>query len=428
MTTQTPPPPAPQEPTEGPTEGPLPLPLHLALQTLTWMSSLAALSALKSGSIPWKPGLRKAGLALEKNLEKVDLPDFSAAVDAEARSRLLAFSEGVTRYRQYPRDPRPPEPPLFWRDGTTRVLDYGSFGGADAPEEQDRPPVLVVPSLINRGYILDLTERRSLMRFLAAEGFRPFLVEWGEPGPEEKDFDLTRYICWRLEPVADEIFDATGRAPALVGYCMGGLLTLALACRRPDRAAALVFLATPWDFHAAPPATLRMLQAMTPGLTAAIDRWGSLPVDILQAMFSSLDPYLTANKFRRFAAMKEASDKARKFVALEDWLNDGVALAAPVAKECLIGWYVDNTPARGGWRIDGETVRPETVTAPTLVMVPENDHIVPPGSAAALADAIPGAERTSLAAGHIGMVAGGRARTMLYKPLSQWLRKTLMDI
>ncbi len=402
-------------------QGPVPLPLHLALQTLTWMSSLAALTALKSGSIPWKPELQKAGVALEKNLEKVDLQDFSAAVDAEARARLTAFSEGVTRYRQYPRQPRPPEPPLFWRDGTTRVLDFGTA-------DRDAPPVLVVPSLINRGYILDLTEQRSLMRFLAAVGFRPFLVEWGEPGPEEQDFDLTRYICWRLEPVADEIFDATGRAPGLVGYCMGGLLTLALACRRPNRAAALAFLATPWDFHAAPPATLRMLQAMTPGLTAAIDQWGGLPVDILQALFSSLDPYLTANKFRRFAAMKETSDKARKFVALEDWLNDGVPLVGPVAKECLIGWYADNTPARGDWRIDGEAVRPETVTAPTLVIVPENDHIVPPGSAAALATAIPGAERTSLAAGHIGMMAGGRATAMLYKPLTKWLKETLTEV
>ena len=407
--------------TPPPLPQPQPVALHLALQTLTWLSSLGALPGLKNGSIPWRPELKKIAEKLQKNLEKVDLLDFSTAVDAEARSRLIAFSEGVNRYGRHPRTPRPTAAPEFWRDGATRVLDYGSG-------DPNAMPILVVPSLINRGYILDLTEKRSLMRFLAAEGFRPFLVEWGEPGPEEQDFDLTRYICWRLEPVADEIFDATGRAPALVGYCMGGLLTLALACRRPDRAAALAFLATPWDFHATPPATLRMLQAMTPGLTAAIDRWGGLPVDILQAMFSSLDPYLTANKFRRFAAMKETSDKARKFVALEDWLNDGVALAAPVAKECLIGWYVDNTPARGGWRIDGETVRPETVTAPTLVMVPENDHIVPPGSAAALADAIPGAERTSLAAGHIGMVAGGRARTMLYKPLSQWLRKTLMDI
>lgn len=400
---------------------PQPVALHLALQTLTWLSSLGALNGLKSGSIPWRPALKKAAGELRKNLEKVDLLEFSSAVDAEARSRLIAFSDGVNRYGRHPRTPRPPEPPEFWRDGTTRVLDYGSG-------DQNAMPVLVVPSLINRGYILDLTEQRSLMRHLAAVGLRPFLVDWGEPGREERDFDLTNYICWRLEPIADEIFDATGQAPALLGYCMGGLLTLALAHRRPDRAAALAFLATPWDFHAGPKAPIRMLEAMAPGISAMIDQLGALPVDVLQAMFSSLDPYLTANKFRRFSALKENSDKARKFIALEDWLNDGVPLVGSVARECLIGWYVDNTPAKGAWRVDGEAVLPEHIKAPTLVVVPTGDHIVPPGSAAALADAIPGAERKMLAAGHIGMVAGGRAKTMLYKPLGRWLCKTLMNV
>ena len=400
---------------------PQPVALHLALQTLTWLSSLGALSGLKSGSISWRPELQKAAANLEKNLEKVELPAFSAAVDAEARSRLIAFSDGVNRYGHLPRPPRPPEPPVFWRDGATRVLDYGTG-------DPSAMPVLVVPSLINRGYILDLTEQQSLMRYLASVGLRPFLVDWGMPRPEEQNFDLTNYICWRLEPVADEIFDATGQAPALLGYCMGGLLTLALAHRRPDRAAALAFLATPWDFHAGPKAPIRMLEAMAPGISAMIDQLGALPVDVLQAMFSSLDPYLTTDKFRRFSALDENSDKARKFIALEDWLNDGVPLVGPVARECLIGWYVDNAPAKGAWRVDGEAVLPETITAPSLVIVPKDDHIVPPGSAAALADAIPGATSKMLAAGHIGMVAGGRAKTMLYKPLGQWLCKSLTKV
>ncbi len=398
--------------------------LHLALQTLTWLSSLGALNGLKSGSIPWRPGLKKAAGELRKNLENVDILEFSTAVDAEARSRLNAFSEGVNRYRHHPRGRRPTEPTVFWSDGATRVLDYG-LGAENAKPVL---PVLVVPSLINRGYILDLTERRSLMRHLAAAGLRPFLVDWGMPGPQERDFNLTSYICLRLEPVADEIFDATGQAPALLGYCMGGLLTLALALRRPDRAAALAFLATPWDFHAGPKAPIRMLEAMAPGLIAVIDRMGSLPTDVLQAMFSSLDPYSTVDKFRRFSVLDGDSAKARKFIALEDWLNDGVPLAGPVAKECLLDWYVNNAPARGAWRIDGEAVLPEKIKAPSLVVIPSNDHIVPPGSAAALAAAIPGAERKILAAGHIGMVAGGRAETILYKPLSQWLRKTLTEV
>jgi len=395
-----------------------PVALHLALQTLTWLSSLGVLNSLKSDSIPWRPELKKAAESLHQNLKSVELAEFFTAVDAESRARLAAFSQGVNRYGTHPRTPRPPEPPVFWRDGTTRVLDYG-VGDAGAP------PVLVVPSLINRAYILDLTEQRSLMRHLAAQGLRPFLVDWGTPGAEEQNFDLTSYICWRLEPAVDEIFDATGQAPALLGYCMGGLLTLALAHRRPDRAAALAFLATPWDFHAGPAASIRMLDAMSPGLTAMIDHLGALPVDVLQAMFSSLDPYLTTDKFRRFGAMQENSAMAQKFIALEDWLNDGVPLVGPVAKECLLDWYVGNTPAKGAWPVDGEAVTPETITSPSLVVIPKDDHIVPPGSAAALADAIPNAERLTLPAGHIGMVAGGRADTLLYQPLSQWLCKIL---
>jgi polyhydroxyalkanoate synthase len=206
---------------------------------------------------------------------------------------------------------------------------------------------------------------------------------------------------------------------------MGGLLALALAQRRPDRVAALTLLATPWDFHADAPGTIRMMRATAPSLNALIDRLGYLPVDVIQAMFSGLDPYLTSEKFRRFAALDQGSRKIREFVALEDWLNDGVPLVGSVARECLLGWYVENTPAEGRWRIAGAPVDAAQVTAPTLVVIPDKDHIVPPGSTRVLATAVPGAEALTLPAGHIGMVAGGRARTMLYVPLARWLRRVL---
>ena len=413
--------------------GPRPLPLHMAVQSLIWLSSLAALSGLKNGSLPWRPGLKKAAAKLQKSLEAAD-PDgffFAAAVDAEARRRLQAFTEGVTRYRHHPRTSRPAEPPVFWRDGATRMLDYGAVSGTGTksrPPADEQSCVLVVPSLINRGYILDLTEKRSLLRHLAADGLRPFLLDWGVPGADERGFGLTDYVCRRLEPAIDQIFAATGRAPLVVGYCMGGLLTLALATRRPERVAALALLATPWDFHAAPPEEIRLMKAMTPGLTAMIDQLGELPVDVIQAMFASPYPFLTAEKFRRFAAFETGSRKAHQFVALEDWLNDGVPLVGPAARECLVHWYGENAPAEGTWRIGGQLVLATEVRAPTLVVIPEKDHIVPPGSAAALAEAIPGAVSKTLPAGHIGMVAGGRARSILYEPLSRWLKGALTEI
>jgi polyhydroxyalkanoate synthase len=385
---------------------------------MTWLSSLAALPGLKSGLLPLRPALRNAADALRKSLDGVDDRAFAKAVDAEARRRLARFAEGVERYRRQPRPARPPEPPAFWRRGSTRVLDYG--GAA-----KSRGALLVVPSLINRGYILDLTAERSLMRHLAAAGWRPFLVDWGAPGATERLFSLTDYIVGRLEPAVDAIAREAGGPPALIGYCMGGLLTLALAARRPDSASALAFLATPWDFHATLPGAVRMMQAAAPSLIDLVDRVGELPVDVIQAMFASLDPYLTADKFRRFAALDAASRKARDFVALEDWLNDGVPLVGSVARECLLGWYVENTPAEGRWRVDGKPVAADRVRLPALVVIPQNDHIVPPGSARALADVMPGARSLVLPAGHIGMVAGSRARAMLYAPLARWLDRTL---
>ena len=110
-----------------------------------------------------------------------------------------------------------------------------------------------------------------------------------------------------------------------------------------------------------------------------------------------------------------------RFVTLEDWANDGVPLAGPVARECLIGWYVLNRPARGEWRIAGEPVDPGAVTVPTLVVVPERDRIVPPASAGALAEAIPGARRMTPPAGHVGMVVGVGAESALWRPLAEWL-------
>ncbi|MCH9053184.1 MAG: 30S ribosomal protein S11 [Proteobacteria bacterium] len=188
-----------------------------------------------------------------------------------------------------------------------------------------------------------------------------------------------------------------------------------------ERVAALALMGTPWDFHAGQTGKTRLLRAMAPQLAMMMEHLGVLPVDVLQAMFMSLDPYLTPRKFQRFAALDGRSEKARHFVVLEDWLNDGVPLAGPVAHECLVGWYVENRPARGAWRIAGRPVLPAEVRAPCLVMIPGRDHIVPPASAAPLADALPRAERRVVGAGHIGMVAGGRAATILYGPLARWL-------
>ncbi|HEX9489145.1 MAG TPA: alpha/beta fold hydrolase [Stellaceae bacterium] len=392
--------------------GPRPLPLHLASAATAWASSRAALALLRSGSLPWKPELARAASALRQSVADVPPDDFAAAVDAELRSRADIFLRGLERYRRHPYRRALVDPPVLWRDGSSRLVDYGPTGGA---------PVLVVPSLVNRAYILDLAEGKSLLRYLAGVGLRPLLVDWGRPDATERRFNLTDYIAGRLEAAGEAAAMAAGTPVAVVGYCMGGLLALALAQRRPRLVSCLALLATPWDFHAERPGQARLLGELAEPLARGFVALGEVPVDVLQMLFAALDPLLALRKFSRFAALAEGSAEERDFVAVEDWLNDGVPLALPVALECLGGWYGDNTPGRGRWQVAARPVLPARVAVPSLVVVPAQDRIVPPATAAALADGLRGSDRLTPPLGHIGMMVAREAPAAVWQPLARWL-------
>lgn len=356
--------------------GPRPLLLHLMRAMLKSNASAPGSPSSKPGSPPW-------------------------SVDAE----LLA---GIAAYRRHAYRRDLPEPPAIWSEGSSRLLDYGAPGA---------PPVLVVPSLINRAYVLDLAEGRSMLRFLAGAGLRPLLLDWGWPGEVERAFTLTDYVAGRLE----RALGAVGAPVVLAGYCMGGLLAIAAAQRRPEQVRALALLATPWDFHA-PDRTAAERLALAAGVfEPLLAATGTLPVDALQTLFALVEPDGIAAKYRAFARLSPRGERARQFVALEDWLNDGIPLAAPVARETLRGWYGANAPARGAWRIAGLPVLPEALRLPAFVAIPARDRIVPPEAARPLATLIAGAHAHAPAAGHIGMVAGSGAKAALWAPLADWI-------
>jgi polyhydroxyalkanoate synthase len=149
-----------------------------------------------------------------------------------------------------------------------------------------------------------------------------------------------------------------------------------------------------------------------------------LPVDILQTLFWSLDPWLAVKKFGRFLGINQAGDSAREFVLLEDWLNDGAPLPDRRPATAWSAGTATICRARtSGWSAEG--IVPSRINVPALVMIPSGDRIVPPLSAAALAEPGRGfrnVTRLDLPLGHIGMVVSGRARDLCWSPLIDWLR------
>ena len=407
-----------QTPSRHARQGPRPIPLHLTAAATLSMSCSTAWPLLKNGWTPWSESLAAAGNALQKDLEKTNPEEFAGALSDELARRHDRFLTGLETYRSHPFHRDIPDPPAVWESGPARLLDYGATSPAGAAGR----PVLVVPSLINRSYILDLATDRSFLRFLSSEGLRALLLDWGTPGPDQRTRSLGDYISGDMASALDTAVGiAHGEAVPVIGYCMGGTLVAALSVLFPEKISAMVLLAAPWDFHIGTDGPPLAVTAGRAGLEQLIEAEGCLSVEALQSMFFSLDPLQGWRKFQAFSDIAPDSAAAESFVALEDWLNDGVPLAAGVAQECLFGWYGDNSPARGTWDVSGQIIDPARIACPTLGIIPAQDSIVPPASARALVDRIPGATALSPFAGHIGMMVGRRAKAQFWKPLTEWL-------
>ncbi len=426
--------------------GPRPLPLYLALAHMLWLSLPAASQILKSDL----PNLKAAERLLPESLRqkrkqlrqhwqtlkaqslkvgaqkpqsanaKQDSAEerFDAALHALATTQYQAFLDALTRYRGSAIARDVDEPQTLWRAGTTRLLDFSTKKSA-------KPVVLVIPSLINRYHVLDMDAQQSFVRALAEKGFRPLLLDWDVPGKEESGFSFDDYLSTRLFPALNIANKMQNGPVHVIGYCMGGLLAAALATHAGDAIRSLMFLATPWDFHAdggeQSARVQKMLPHIEPILKTRNDIPGELPIDVLQCFFISLQPFAILDKFLRFAAMKPRSAEERAFVLIEDWVNEGVPLVGKVAEACLQGWYIENTPAKGAWKVLGKTIRPQDIRLPSLHVIPQNDKIVPPASAKALAGAMRQATVIQPEFGHISMMVNAAARDKVWPELFSWL-------
>ena len=281
------------------------------------------------------------------------------------------------------------------------LRDYGGDG----------PPVIVVPSLINPPNVLDLAEGKSMLRWLAAQGFHVLLLDWGWDVAARRELSIGGHV----ETILLRFIAACETPPALVGYCLGG--TMAIAAAAIAETSAVATIAAPWHFSAFPDDARAGLAQLWMQSQPSVEALGLLPMEMLQAAFWGLDPARTVAKFERFSDLDPRSSQAVAFTLLEDWANDGPPIGEAAARELFEGFFRDDLPGSGRWQVGGQTVDPASLPCPLFNVVSARDRIVP------AATPIAAGQRLELDEGHVGMLVGSRAPETLWQPLAGWLSR-----
>lgn len=362
-------------------KGPYPLSVHVGMATSSW---------------PLYSDATEQALAIEM---------------AGGLSKML---HGISLYQNHPYTATQPELPIVWQEGTVTLrLCAGSGTGR---------PVVLVPSLINRSGILDLSAERSLARWLAGQGHNVYLMDWGDVATDPTQNSMDLLVLGRLVPALQYAAQKEGRKIAALGYCMGGTILVA-AAMHTKVVERYIMLAAPWDFHAEPHTLLDRMTFWAPTAQPYIAAGQPLPVEGIQTLFASLDPGQAARKFSGFVDMDQNSQKAHLFIATEDWLNDGVSLPPEIARICIEEWFFENRTKKGMWVVGGEAVRPGQIAAPFLVISSEKDRLVEYESAAALCKIVQQSELLNPGCGHIGMIAGKDSVSGVWEPIHSFLQK-----
>ncbi|HEY2280022.1 MAG TPA: alpha/beta fold hydrolase [Streptosporangiaceae bacterium] len=184
-----------------------------------------------------------------------------AAVDTGGGSALAGLRHFLADMAVAPRVPSMVEPDAF-EVGVDLAVTPGSVVLRTPVFEliQYRPvtetvrqvPLLIIPPVINKFYVMDLAPSRSMVEYLVSQGLQVFMVSWRNPDARHAHWDLDTYGQAVLDAMnATERITGSDQT-ALAGTCSGGIIAAMVAAHlahtgQQDRLAAFTLLVTVLD-------------------------------------------------------------------------------------------------------------------------------------------------------------------------------------
>lgn len=329
------------------------------------------------------------------------------------------------------------EKDLVWQSGKLRLYRYRpvtptseaaatpqapATSRASASASGPAVPLLIVYALVNRPYMMDLQEDRSLIRGLLSKGLDVYLVDWGYPDGADRFITLADYIDGLLADCVAYILK-THRLKALnvLGVCQGGVLSLCFSALHPRRVRNLVTMVTPVDFHT--PTDLLSKWVRKIDIAAWVDD-GNVSGDALNQLFLSLMPFKLGHK-KYVDLLMSAPNQAAvdTFMRVEQWIFDSPDQAGAAFQEFVVWMYQENRLARGELAIAGRKVDLRNLRLPILNLIGTKDHLVPREASTALQRLVGSEDYTTIEfeLGHIGMYTSARAQREVPVAIARWL-------
>ncbi|MFN3614187.1 MAG: PHA/PHB synthase family protein [Rubrimonas sp.] len=287
-------------------------------------------------------------------------------------------------------------------------------------------PLLFIPPWINKFYILDLNEKKSMVRWLVDQGWTVFVVSWVNPDVRQKDETWESYVRKGVFTALDRTLEETGAPRAhMVGYCIGGTLlgtALALMAAEGDaRVASATFFTTQLDFTDAGELQVFVDEQTLKTLDEKMDN-GFLPAESMATAFNMLR---ASDLIWGFVVQNYLLGKDPFPFDLLYWNADSTCMPARVHRFYLDSFYNRNTLAQGVMELGGRRLDLGAVKAPVYHVATKEDHIAPPQSAYRGARLLGSKDATFVLAGsgHIAGVVNPPAA----KKYQFWSRKGLAE-
>ena len=265
---------------------------------------------------------------------------------------------------------------VIWQNDICQVIQY-----APSTEKVRAKPILFIPPWINKYYVLDLNEKKSMVRWLVGQGHTVFMISWVNPDARQKDKTWESYMFDGASAAIDKVLEETGQTSLHVAsYCIGGTMTgnlMAWMGREKDkRVASATFFTAQLDFEDA----------------------GELQIFVddhtIEVIDEEMDQgYMPANKMADAFNMLRANDLIWGYVVsnymlgkdpfpfdLLYWNADSTAMPAKVHNYYLDSFYVRNAFVKGELTVKDQPIALSDIRGPVYHVATKEDHIAPSAS------------------------------------------------